>query len=145
MAATEGLPCTTEVHALRVAPDGALWTNTCARFFRFDGQRFQAIAWLSGMATGAQGMTNLDGGHVAVVTPSGLSDAAADGQGGFTAHLYALGPELLGTLVRGMVRIGKQLWFGCGRRLCVEEGGRVTTFGPGRDCRITPETRWRCQ
>src|ERR1039457_3777716 len=31
MAATEGLPCATEVHALHVASDGALWGNTCAR------------------------------------------------------------------------------------------------------------------
>src|ERR1017187_4948082 len=30
MAAAEGLPCATEVHALHVAADGALWANTCA-------------------------------------------------------------------------------------------------------------------
>src|SRR5271165_5525118 len=29
MAAREGLPCATEVHALHVAADGALWVNTC--------------------------------------------------------------------------------------------------------------------
>ena len=54
MAAAEGLPCATEVHALHVAADGALWVNTCARIFRFDGQLFHPIAGLSGMLSGAQ-------------------------------------------------------------------------------------------
>src|SRR5271168_4570706 len=43
MAAAEGLPCTTDVHALYVAADGALWANTCGQVFRFDGQRFRPI------------------------------------------------------------------------------------------------------
>jgi hypothetical protein len=46
MAAAEGLPCATEVHALHVAADGALWANTCAQVFRFDGQSFHAIVGL---------------------------------------------------------------------------------------------------
>ena len=29
ISASEGLPCATEVHALHVAADGALWANTC--------------------------------------------------------------------------------------------------------------------
>src|SRR5271168_580758 len=43
MAAAEGLPCVTDVHALYVAADGALWANTCGQVFRFDGQRFRPI------------------------------------------------------------------------------------------------------
>src|SRR6516225_9230718 len=39
MGQAEGLPCSTEVHGLFVASDGALWVNTCARVFRFGGQR----------------------------------------------------------------------------------------------------------
>jgi ligand-binding sensor domain-containing protein len=39
MSAAEGLACSTEVHALHVAADGALWANTCSQVFRFDGQR----------------------------------------------------------------------------------------------------------
>ncbi|MCX6625456.1 MAG: hypothetical protein NTY38_31225, partial [Acidobacteria bacterium] len=30
----------------------------------------------------------------------------------------------------GILRHGSQLWFGCGQRLCVEEGGRVVAIGP---------------
>ena len=44
MAAAEGLPCATEVHALHVAADGALWANTCDRIFRFDGRQFHPVA-----------------------------------------------------------------------------------------------------
>ena len=39
MGQAEGLPCSTEVHSLFVAADGALWANTCGRIFRFGGQR----------------------------------------------------------------------------------------------------------
>ena len=38
----EGLPCSTEVHGLFLAADGALWVNTCDGIFRYDGQRFEA-------------------------------------------------------------------------------------------------------
>ena len=31
MGQAKGLPCSTEVHGLFVASDGALWANTCAR------------------------------------------------------------------------------------------------------------------
>ncbi len=58
MGAAEGLPCTNEVHTLRVAADGALWANTCAQIFRFDGQRFQALTRVGGMQGGAQGMAD---------------------------------------------------------------------------------------
>jgi signal transduction histidine kinase/CheY-like chemotaxis protein len=139
MAGAEGLPCATEVHALHVAADGALWANTCARIFRFDGQRFHAIAGLSGMLTGAQGMTNDAHGHVVVATLSGLSQSAPNGDGSFSASPYPLGPELAGMPMRGIVRNGSQLWFGCGRRLCVEDQGRVSMFGPAEGL---PDDAW---
>jgi ligand-binding sensor domain-containing protein len=72
MAVAERLPCSTEVHALHVAADGALWANTCSRLFHFDGQRFQPIAGLSGMLSGAQRMADDGQGGVLVATPSGL-------------------------------------------------------------------------
>jgi len=53
IAAAEGLPCATEVHALHVAADGALWANACAQLFRFDGQHFHAIGGLGGMCPAA--------------------------------------------------------------------------------------------
>ncbi len=139
MAAAEGLPCTTEVHALHVAADGALWTNTCARIFRFDGRRFQAVAGLSGMSNGAQGMAKGAHGHVVVATPSGLYDVAPKGDGSFSARLYLLGPELAGAPTRGIARNGSQLWFGCRRRVCVEDGGRVSVLGPAEGL---PEDAW---
>jgi len=100
MAAAEGLPCATEVHALHMAADGALWANTCALIFRFDGQRFHPIAGLRGMMSGTQGMANGGSGHVAVATPSGLYDAKPDGAGSYSASLYPLGPELAGVPMR---------------------------------------------
>ena len=139
MAAAEGLPCASEVHALHVAADGALWANTCARVFRFDGQVFHGVAGLSGMLSVAQAMTDGAGGHVLVAAPSGLYDVAPGGDGSFTAHPYPLGPELAGASMRGMARRGDQLWIGCGRRLCLEERGRVSIFGPAEGL---PDDNW---
>ncbi len=149
MGVAEGLPCATEVHALHVAADGALWANTCAQVFRFDGQRFHAIAGLSGMYSGTESMANGPDGHVAVATLSGLYDVAPNNvapnnvgpnsDGPLAAIPYPLGAELAGTHMRGIARSGSQLWFGCGRRLCVEEGGRVSKFGPAEGL---PEDAW---
>ena len=130
MAGAEGLPCATEVHALHVATDGALWANTCSQVFRFDGRRFKAIPGLSGMLSGTQGMANGPEGRVGVATPTGLFDVTPRGDGSFSTRPYPLGKELTGTPARGIVRSGSQLWFGCGQRLCMEEGGRVSIFGP---------------
>src|ERR1035441_7174170 len=115
MAAAEGLPCVTEVHALHVAADGTLWANTCERIFRFDGQRFHLIAGISGMLSGAQRMANDAHGNVVLATPNGLYVAVPDGAGSYAARPYPLGPELAGTNMRGIARNGSQLWFGCGR------------------------------
>src|SRR5215472_15700483 len=54
MGQAEGLPCSTEVHTLFVALDGALWVNTCTAIFRFDGQRFRAIHGVERLLRGAQ-------------------------------------------------------------------------------------------
>ena len=139
MATAEGLPCATEVHALHVAPDGALWANTCSQVYRFDGQRFQAIAGLSGMLSGAERMVNVARGRVAVATPSGLYEVSSEGDGSWSARPYPLGPELTGMPVRGIAHNGSQLWFGCGRRLCVEDGGRISLFGLAEGL---PEDAW---
>ena len=139
MGAAEGLPCVTEVHALHVAADGALWVNTCARVFRFDGQRFHPVAGLNGMMSGAQSMTNDARGRVLVATPSGLYEAAPNGDGSFSARPYSLGRGLAGVPLRAIARNGSQLWFGCRRSLCVEDRGRVTTFGPAEGL---PEDAW---
>jgi signal transduction histidine kinase/DNA-binding NarL/FixJ family response regulator len=130
MAAAEGLPCTAEVHALHVAADGALWANTCAQIFRFDGQRFHPIAGLSGMLAGTQRMVNDAQGHIVVASPSGLYQVVPNGAGSFSTRPYLLEPALAGMPMRGIARNGSQLWFGCGQRLCVEEQGRVSMFGP---------------
>lgn len=129
MAAAEGLPCATEVHALHVAVDGALWANTCGQILRFDGRRFQPVAGLSGMLSSAQGMANGAHGGVVVATPAGLFEAAANGDGSYSVRPYPLTPDLAGMPARGIARHGSKLWFGCGRRLCVEDGGRVSMFG----------------
>jgi signal transduction histidine kinase/FixJ family two-component response regulator/streptogramin lyase len=137
MAAADGLPCATEVHTLHVAADGALWANTCERVFRFDGRRFRAIAGVTGMLSNGQGMADGVRGEVLVAAPSGLYEAPPDGIG--IAHPYPLGPELAGASMRGIARNGSQLWFGCGRRLCLADGGRVSKFGPAEGL---PDDAW---
>ena len=122
-----------------VADDGALWANTCDRVFRFDGQGFRSIAGLNGMSSGTQGMANGPHGHVFVGNPSGLFDVAPNPDGSFSARPYPLGSAFAGTPIRGVARNGSQLWFGCGRRLCVEDGGHVSTFGPAEGL---PDDAW---
>jgi signal transduction histidine kinase/CheY-like chemotaxis protein/ligand-binding sensor domain-containing protein len=139
MAGAQGLPCATEVHALYVAADGALWANACSQVFRFDGQRFHSVAGLSGMFSGAQVMAEDAHGHVVVATPSGLFDVLPNGASSYVAHPHPLGPDLAGQPVRGIARHGSELWFGCGSRLCVEDHGRVTVFGPAEGL---PEGNW---
>ncbi len=41
--------------------------------------------------------------------------------------------------MRGIASSGSQLWFGCAREVCVEEGGRVSIFGPAEGL---PEDAW---
>jgi signal transduction histidine kinase/CheY-like chemotaxis protein/streptogramin lyase len=139
LASAEGLPCASEVHTLHVAADGALWVNTCAQIFRFDGRLFQPINGLAGMHSGTQGMANLGDGRVVVATPSGLFDVARQDNGSFSTLPHPLDSRLAGRAMRGIARNGSQLWFGCARGLCVEEGGKVAIFGPAENL---PEDAW---
>ncbi len=139
MAKAEGLPCASEVHSLHVAADGALWANACSQIFRFDGQRFHPIPGLSGMLASTQAMANGTHGEVLVAAPNGLYTVAPDASGGFSARPYPLGPQLAGTPMRGIARNGSQLWFGCGRRICTEDRGHVSIFGPAEGM---PEDAW---
>lgn len=139
MAAEDGLPCVSEVHALHVAADGALWANLCAQVLRYDGQRFHQVAGLADLLTGAQRMANGPKGGVTVATPSGLYEAGPNADGSFSAHPYPLGPEFQGMDMRGIARQGAQLWFGCGRNLCVADRGRVSVFGTAEGL---PDDNW---
>jgi len=139
MGAAEGLPCATEVHALQVAADGALWANACSKIFRFDGQRFTPVSGLNGMLTGAQGMAEDAQGRMLVASPSGLYRVDQDGAGSLTAHPYPLGPALAGMPMHGIARNGSELWFGCGRGLCVEDNGRVSIIGAAEGL---PDDAW---
>jgi len=130
MGAAEGLPCSREVQALYVPGDGALWANTCSKLFRFDGQRFQAAAGISEMLSRAQALAEDSRGRLVVSTSSGLRELVAEGPGaGFTARPYLAGSEWNGLRTRGIFRFGSQLWFGCGKRLCMEENGKVVEYG----------------
>jgi PAS domain S-box-containing protein len=140
MGLAAGLPCTTETHALFLASDGALWANVCSRIFRFDGQRFQAVSGLETLLLpGTQTMADGAGGAVLITTPRGLYEASRGGDGGFSMHPYRLSAALADMRMHGILRQGARLWFGCGRRLCLEESGRVSVFGPEQGL---PEDSW---
>jgi hypothetical protein len=91
------------------------------------------------MLSGTQRMANDGHGHVVVATPSGLYEVLPNRDGSFSARAYPLAPQLAGTSMRGIARNGSQLWFGCGRRLCIEDAGNVSTFGPAQGL---PEDAW---
>jgi hypothetical protein len=83
-------------------------------------------------------------GNVVVATPSTacIRGGVPDGRGGPTP----LAPirwdrNLRACPVRGIARHGSQLWFGCDRRLCVEERwARFRSSGRRKACRKTPGT-----
>ena len=130
MGAAAGLPCSSEAHGLYTASDGALWANICSKIFRFDGQRFQAIPGVGTLLRGTQVMADgLDGG-VLISTPTGIYEAFRSADGSFSTRSYPLPAGLAGKPMRGILRQGASLWFGCEQRLCLEEGGRFSVFGP---------------
>jgi len=131
MGAAEGLPCTSEVQALHVSTDGALWANTCSKLFRFDGKRFRVALGVGEMLNRAQALADGPHGYLVAATTSGLLEVAPNGTGGLLlAQPYPGGSEP-GKRARGVFRYGTQLWFGCEQHLCVEENGRVGEYGEG--------------
>ena len=139
MGPAEGLPCGTEIHTLYAARDGALWANACAQIFRYDGQRFQAVPGVGKPLSGAQRIAEDGGGHVVVSTAAGLYQVVANGGRFFAVSRYPLPAALEGQPTHGILRHASQLWFGCGGRLCLEDQGRVSTFGPEEGL---PEDSW---
>jgi signal transduction histidine kinase/streptogramin lyase len=136
---TQGLPCSSETHGLYLASDGALWVNTCSGIFRYNGQRFEAIPGVDTMLRGAQVMADDAQGGLLIAAPTGLYDASRGDSGVFSIHAYPLPPALAGKPMNGILRQGGRLWFGCDQRLCMEEAGRVSVFGPGEGL---PPDRW---
>ena len=135
----EGLPCSTEIHTLYLAADGALWTNACNQFLRFDGQMFHLVPGLSGPLAGTQRIAEDVHGHVVVSTASGLQEVLLGSSGSFVVRPYHLTPAVDGKPTHGILRHGSQLWFGCDLHLCVEDGGRISIYGPESGL---PEDSW---
>ena len=139
MGSAEGLPCGTEIHTLYLAADGALWTQACSQIFRFDGQTFHSVLSLNGPLGGAQRIAEDVDGHVVLSTGEGLTEVLPTAGGSFVLRPHPLPAELEGKPMRGILRHGSQLWFGCNLHLCLEDGGRTTIFGPENGL---PEDAW---
>jgi signal transduction histidine kinase/ligand-binding sensor domain-containing protein/CheY-like chemotaxis protein len=139
MGQPEGLPCSTEVHGLFVASDASLWVNTCARIFRFDGHRFVAIPGIDRMIRGAQVIADRAGGGVFITTLNGIQEVFRGADGIFSTRLHVLTEALADKPMRGILRDGGSLWFGCGQQLCMEEAGRISVFGSEQGL---PEDTW---
>src|SRR5271167_2502267 len=136
---SQGLPCATEIHTLYLASDGALWTNACNQIFRFDGEIFQPVPGLGGPLGGAQRIAEDTHGRVVVSTTIGLEEVVPTKNASFVVHPYRATAALEGKPTHGILRHGAQLWFGCDLHLCVEEGGRISMFGPESGL---PEDSW---
>jgi signal transduction histidine kinase/CheY-like chemotaxis protein/streptogramin lyase len=135
----EGLPCSTEIHTLYVASDGALWTNACNQIFRFDGQTFHSVPGFMGPLAGSQRIAEDTQGHVIVSTQKGLQEALPAKGGSMVLRPYHLTAAQNAKPTHGILRHGAQLWFGCDLHLCVDEGGRTSVFGPESGL---PEDSW---
>jgi signal transduction histidine kinase/CheY-like chemotaxis protein len=139
MGAAEGLPCGTEIHTLYLASDGALWTQACHQVFRFDGRSFRALLTLTGPLAGSQRIAEDAHGHVLVSTSTGLTEVLPEGGVSFAFHPHPLPAALEGKPMHAILRHGSQLWFGCDRHLCVEDGSQISVFGPENGL---PEDSW---
>jgi signal transduction histidine kinase/DNA-binding response OmpR family regulator/HPt (histidine-containing phosphotransfer) domain-containing protein len=139
MGSAQGLPCGTEFHTLYLATDGALWTQGCSKIFRFDGRIFSSILALNGPLGGAQRIAEDVNGHVILSTGTGLTEVLPTASGSFALRPHRLPAALDGKPMRGILRRGSQLWFGCDVHLCVEDGGRTSIFGPENGL---PEDTW---
>jgi signal transduction histidine kinase/CheY-like chemotaxis protein/streptogramin lyase len=139
MGLAEGLPCGTEIHTLYLAADGALWTQACSQIYRFDGRAFHSVLGLHGPLGGAQRIAEGVDGQVVISTGNGLTEVLPTSGGSFVLRPHRLLAGLEGKPMRGILRHGSQLWFGCDVRLCVEDGGRTSIFGPGNGL---PEDSW---
>jgi len=139
MGEAEGLPCSTEVHGLFVASDGALWANICAKIFRFDGERFQAIPGIDKLLLGAQVMADGSGDGILITTPAGLYEAYRRADRSFATRPYPLPAPVAGKPVRGIMRQGTRLWFGCGQQLCTLQDEKISIFGREQGL---PEESW---
>ena len=129
MGEAEGLPCSTEVHGLFVAADGALWANTCSGVFHFDGHRFFAVEGIHGLIRGAQVMADGRSGSVLITTRTGIYETSRRPDGSFHARPYPLPLTFTARQMHGIVRQGDRLWFGCDHQLCMEVAGQVAVFG----------------
>ena len=101
MGKAEGLPCSTEVHGLFAASDGALWVNTCASIFRFDGQRFTAVRGFNGLLRGVQVMADATSGGILISTPNGLYETSRVADGSFSLRPIRFRPAFDGRTQRG--------------------------------------------
>ncbi|MGO9257952.1 MAG: ATP-binding protein [Bryobacteraceae bacterium] len=139
MGPAEGVPCGTEIHTLYLASNGALWSHACNKILRFDGRIFHEVLGLSGPLNGAQRIAEDVHGHVVVSTGAGLTEVLPAGADSLVLRPYRLPPALEGKPMHGILRHGSQLWFGCDFHLCVEDGGRISVFGPESGL---PEDSW---
>ena len=129
MGPAEGLPCTTEVHSLHVAADGAVWVSTCSKVFRFDGRRFSALEGFTGILAGAQSIANAPTGGVYIASLAGLYEAVPQSGGTFVSKPLPVSLDSTALPARGIATEGSRIWFGCGKQLCAIDGGRITRFG----------------
>ena len=130
MGAEDGLPCAAEVQSVFVAADGAIWVNTCSKVFRYDGRRFEAVSGLNEMLYRSQSLTDDGRGGAMAGTAAGLIELARNGPGGaISAKAYPSAAQWRGHRIRGVLRSGAQLWFGCDKRLCLEENGAIQEYG----------------
>jgi signal transduction histidine kinase/ligand-binding sensor domain-containing protein/CheY-like chemotaxis protein len=139
MGQEEGLPCSTEVHGLFVASDGALWANTCNAIFRFDGRRFLPIPGVDRLLRGAQVMADGADGRMLISSSAGLYEAFRNRDASFSTRPYSLPAAFAGKPMHGILRQGSSVWFGCDRQLCMEEAGRISVFGREQGL---PEAAW---
>ena len=74
-----------------------------------------------------------------VSTTAGLQEIPPGNGGSFVLRPHRLPAALKGKPMHGILRHGSQLWFGCDLHLCVEDGGRISIFGPESGL---PEDSW---
>ena len=129
----DGLP-SSRIESIHESADGTLWVGTGIGLVRRAGQSFQPVP-LPGTRRvyGRAGIASDSKGRIFVATDKGLAVRAS------ASSQFELAPNSGPIATSVFVGTGDQVWFGCGQRLCMLTGERVSVFGTADG---VPAERW---
>ena len=130
---SSGLPSEI-VETLHVDPEGTLWAGTRGGMARWEKGRFVKadLDWAYQMY-GPDTIGSSRTGQIYFATDRGLAVGTRDGSGVWMFRRYNPDlPQAVKPATAVHVEASGQVWFGCGRSICLAAGKSLREFGEGR-------------